>query len=42
VHKDLASGLKFARAWGSGVFDGQQVGPEHVVADRDVIELHMR
>ena len=42
VHKDLASGLKFARAWGTGVFDGQQVGPEHVVADRDVIELHMR
>jgi ribosome-interacting GTPase 1 len=42
VHKDLASGLKFARAWGTGVYDGQQVGPEHVVADRDVIELHMR
>ena len=42
VHKDLAASLKYARAWGTGVFDGQQVGPEHTVADRDVIELHMR
>jgi ribosome-interacting GTPase 1 len=42
VHKDLAASLKYARAWGTGVFDGQQVGPEHIVADRDVIELHMR
>jgi uncharacterized protein len=42
VHKDIAGALRYARAWGSGVYDGQQVGPEHVVADRDVIELHMR
>ncbi len=42
IHKDLAESLKYARAWGEGVFDGQQVGPEHPVADRDVIELHMR
>ncbi len=40
VHKDLARSLKFARIWGSGQFDGQQVGPEHKVADRDVVELH--
>jgi uncharacterized protein len=42
VHKEVAEHLKYARAWGSGVFDGQQVGPEHRVADRDVVELHMR
>jgi len=42
VHKDIAGSLRYARAWGSGVFDGQQVGPEHVLADRDVIELHIR
>jgi hypothetical protein len=42
VHKDIAGALKYARAWGGGVFDGQQVGPEHAVADRDVVELHMR
>ncbi|MBN1240683.1 MAG: 50S ribosome-binding GTPase [Gammaproteobacteria bacterium] len=42
VHKEIAASLKYARAWGEGVFDGQQVGPEHPVADRDVVELHMR
>jgi len=40
VHRDLADSLKFARVWGSGLFEGQQVGPEHAVADRDVVELH--
>jgi ribosome-interacting GTPase 1 len=42
VHKDIAEGLKFARMWGSDVFDGQQVGPDHLVADKDVVELHTR
>lgn len=42
VHKDIAQSLRFARIWGSGQFDGQQVGPEHAVADGDVIELHTR
>jgi ribosome-interacting GTPase 1 len=42
VHQDLASTLKYARLWGSGEFDGQQVGPEHRVADGDVLELHAR
>jgi ribosome-interacting GTPase 1 len=40
VHKDIAKGLKFARIWGTEVFDGQQVGPDHVVADGDLVELH--
>lgn len=42
VHKDIAGAFKYARAWGSGVFDGQQVGPEHLLADADIVELHMR
>ncbi len=42
VHKDFAGSVKYARAWGDGVFDGQQVGPEHALADADVVELHMR
>jgi ribosome-interacting GTPase 1 len=41
VHKDIAESLRFARIWGAEVYDGQQVGPEHVVEDKDVIELHM-
>jgi ribosome-interacting GTPase 1 len=42
VHKDIAESLRFARAWGRNVFDGQQVGPDHAVEDGDVLELHMR
>jgi ribosome-interacting GTPase 1 len=40
VHKDIARDLKFARMWGAEVFDGQQVGPEHLVSDGDLVELH--
>lgn len=40
VHKDVARSLRYARVWGKSGFDGQQVGRDHVVADRDVIELH--
>lgn len=40
VHKDLARTFKYARVWGHSGFDGQHVGREHALADRDVIELH--
>jgi ribosome-interacting GTPase 1 len=40
VHKEIAESLRFARVWGSGQFDGQQVGADHAVADGDVVELH--
>jgi ribosome-interacting GTPase 1 len=40
VHKDIAASLKFARLWGSGQFDGQQVGADHQMADGDIVELH--
>jgi uncharacterized protein len=42
VHQDVACKFKFARLWGSGAFEGQQVGPDHLVADGDVVELHAR
>ena len=41
VHKDFKSGLRYAVIWGSGKFDGQRVGPEHVLRDNDIIELHV-
>lgn len=41
VHKDVARDLKFARMWGDDVFDGQQVGPDHLVSDGDLVELHL-
>jgi ribosome-interacting GTPase 1 len=40
VHKEIAESLRFARVWGSGQFDGQQVGADHAVADGDIVELH--
>lgn len=41
VHRDFAQSLKSARIWGTGVFDGQAVGREHVLHDKDVVELHV-
>jgi len=41
VHKDIARDLKFARMWGVEVFDGQQVGPDHLVSDGDLVEMHL-
>ena len=40
VHQDIARDFRFARVWGAGVFDGQQVGPDHPVEDGDIVELH--
>jgi len=41
VHRGLAGELRFARIWGpSSGFEGQQVSADHVVKDRDVVELH--
>jgi uncharacterized protein len=40
VHKDIAESFRFGRLWGSGAFDGQQVGADHPVADGDIVELH--
>ena len=41
VHKDFKAKLKYALVWGSGKFDGQRVGPEHILKDGDIIELHI-
>jgi ribosome-interacting GTPase 1 len=41
VHRDFAEGLKSARIWGTGVFDGQTVKRDHVLHDRDIVELHL-
>lgn len=40
VHRDLADSLKHARIWGTSAREGQTVGREHVLADRDMVELH--
>ncbi len=40
VHRQLAEKLKFARIWGTGVYNGQNTQRNHVLNDKDVIELH--
>jgi ribosome-interacting GTPase 1 len=40
IHRDLEHSVKFARIWGSGVFDGQTVKRDHELHDGDVVELH--
>lgn len=40
VHRDLEESVKSARVWGKNVHDGQTVGRDHVLHDKDVVELH--
>jgi small GTP-binding protein len=40
VHRDFADKLKSARIWGTGVFEGQTVTRDHILHDKDVVELH--
>jgi ribosome-interacting GTPase 1 len=39
VHKELATGLRYARLWRDGI-EGRQIGPDYTVEDGDVLELH--
>lgn len=41
VHREFAEKLKYVRVWGSGKFDGQQVPTDHVLKDKDIIEIHL-
>ncbi|MGC9357889.1 MAG: GTPase [Anaerolineae bacterium] len=39
IHRDLLEKLQSARIWGTGVYDGQMVGRDHVLHDGDIVEL---
>jgi uncharacterized protein len=41
VHRDFTDKLKSARIWGTGVYDGQTVTREHILHDKDIVELHV-
>ncbi len=41
VHHDFQQKLKTARVWGSNVYDGQLVGKDHILHDKDIVELHL-
>jgi hypothetical protein len=40
IHRELAEKLKSAKCWGTGVYDGQNVHLDHVLHDKDIVELH--
>ncbi len=43
VHKEFAKNFRYARVWGKSVkFPGQRVGPDHVLEDGDIVEIHIR
>jgi len=41
IHKDFIIGLKYTVIWGSGKYDNQRVGRDHVLADGDIVEFHI-
>jgi len=40
VHQDFLAQLKYARLWGRGTYEGQMINRDHVLEDKDVVELH--
>jgi ribosome-interacting GTPase 1 len=41
IHTDLANRYRYSRIWGpTSKFAGERVGPDHVLADRDIVEIH--
>ncbi|MCL5036632.1 MAG: 50S ribosome-binding GTPase [Chloroflexi bacterium] len=41
IHLDFARELNFARIWGSQKYEGQRVNRDYVLADEDILELHL-
>jgi ribosome-interacting GTPase 1 len=43
LHSSLAEGMRYARVWGKSVkFPGQKVGGDHILEDKDIIEIHTK
>jgi len=41
IHTDLANRYRYSRIWGpTSKFAGERVGPDHVLGDRDIVEIH--
>jgi ribosome-interacting GTPase 1 len=41
VHKDFSEKLQYARVWNAAGLDGLRVNRDYVLADEDVVELHL-
>ncbi|MEM0279307.1 MAG: TGS domain-containing protein [Metallosphaera sp.] len=43
LHSQLSENFKYARVWGrSARFPGQRVGEDHVLEDKDIVEIHVK
>ncbi len=43
IHSDLVEYFEYARIWGpSAKYPGERVGPDHVVEDGDIVEIHAK
>ncbi len=41
IHTELADKYRYSRIWGpTSKFAGERVGPDHVLGDRDIVEIH--
>jgi len=41
IHSDLAERYRYSRLWGpTSKFAGERVGPDHILGDRDIVEIH--
>jgi ribosome-interacting GTPase 1 len=41
IHTDLADRYRYSRIWGpTSKFAGERVGPDHVLDDKDIVEIH--
>lgn len=41
IHKDFLEKLKYAKIWGTAVFDGQMVQKDYTLQDGDIVEFHI-
>jgi ribosome-interacting GTPase 1 len=42
IHKDLAAHFDFARLWKNEHEGGIRIGRDHVLVDREILEIHSR
>lgn len=43
IHKDFVRNFQYARVWGRSVhYPGEKVGLDHVVEDKDIVEIHIK
>ncbi|MBA4394318.1 MAG: GTP-binding protein HSR1, partial [Desulfobacca sp.] len=41
IHQDFVKKLTYGRVWGKHSYPGQMISREYLLADKDVVELHV-